>query len=177
MEDLIRYSNEVSRKKDANAIRSNILSVIELKYKIDQESRRKLQKDSEELANRQKLKDEEEKTKNAKISALKELLMDDKDQTELKNNDEENKEVEYRLEIIAMNKNNEAKLKEILEKQKQKQDALKNNDNETLYEYDEFDYEEKYDDNNEDKHSRSFTYFNENDFLDIDYLFQQYFFS
>ena len=45
------------------------------------------------------------------------------------------------------------------------------NINETLYEYDEFDYEEKYDDNNEDKHSRSFTYFNENDFLDIDYLF------
>ena len=43
------------------------------------------------------------------------------------------------------------------------------NINETLYEYDEFAYnkEEEY----EDKHSRSFSYFNENDFLDIDYLF------
>ena len=43
------------------------------------------------------------------------------------------------------------------------------NINETLYEYDEFVYNKE--DEYEDKHSRSFSYFNENDFLDIDYLF------
>lgn len=125
MEDLIRYSNEVSGTKGASDIRSNILSVIALKYEIDQENKRRLQEDSNKLAERQKLKDKEEKAKNAKISALKNLLMDEKDQTELQKNSKEYNEVQYRLEIIAMNDNNKTKLEEILKKQKDKADAEK----------------------------------------------------
>ena len=113
MEDLIRYSKTVSGK-DSETIRSNILSVIELKYKIDQESRSKLQEDSNELAKIQREKREQDKIKNDKIAALKDLLMDEKDQTELQKNSKEFNEVQYRLEIIAMNKNNNAKLDEIL---------------------------------------------------------------
>lgn len=66
------------------------------------------------------------KTKNDKIDALKDLMINEKDQAELKKNREEKREVEYRLEIIAMNKNNDRILKEILKKQKEKTEAEKN---------------------------------------------------
>ena len=129
IEDLIGYSKTVSGK-DSATIRSNILSVIEMKYRLDQESKDKLQQDSNELARIQKEKREQDKIKNDRIAALKDLLMDEKDKTELKNNDEENKEVEYRLEVIAMNKNNDEKLQDILRKQKEKADAEKTGDTE-----------------------------------------------
>lgn len=126
MEDLIQYGNDVKDEKT----RSNIFSVIQKKYELDQQDKTKLQKDSEELAKLTERKEEEEKTKKAKISALKDLLMDEKDQTELKSNSKEKKEVEYRLEIIAMNTNNKAKLEEIITKQKEKDKAEKAGDEE-----------------------------------------------
>lgn len=171
MEDLIKYGNDVKEDK----IRSNIFSIIQKKYELDQQDKTKLQADSEELAKRKERKTEEEKTKNAKISALKDLLMDEKDQIELKSNSEEKKEVEYRLGIIAMNTNNKVKLDEILKKQKDKAAAEKAGNREKVAQLDndlndlrkdiknicgqkdELYYKyfwEKYDDKNVDKFSR-----------------------
>lgn len=149
MSELIRYSQESTnsnkRIKNVAKIRSNILSIIELKYQMDQDSREKLQRDSEQLNQLNAERAAEEKIKSEKIAALKDLLMDEKDKTELENNKEDLDEVQYRLEMIAMNKNNDQKLKDLLEKKKQKDLALKNNDKEKADQLDEELYQLKKD--------------------------------